>query len=31
MVATRLFRGGELEKWVEYPTGFVFSDAELQA
>ncbi len=30
MVAARLFRDGELEKWVEYPTGFVISDSELQ-
>lgn len=30
MVATRLFRDSELDKWVEYPTGFVFSDSELQ-
>jgi hypothetical protein len=29
MVAARLFRDGELEKWVEYPTGFIISDSEL--
>ncbi|MCB5291785.1 hypothetical protein BJQ90_01213 [Arthrobacter sp. SO3] len=30
MVATRLFRDSELDKWVEYPTGIVISDSELQ-
>lgn len=30
LVAARLFRDGELEKWVEYPTGFIISDSELQ-
>jgi hypothetical protein len=30
MVATRLFRDRESDKWVEYPTGLVINDSELQ-
>lgn len=28
MLATRLFRAGESDKWVEYPTGLVINDSE---
>ena len=31
MLATRLFRGSESDKWVEYPTGLVINDSELGA
>lgn len=31
MLATRLFRAGESDKWVEYPTGLVISESELGA
>lgn len=31
MLATRLFRAGESDKWVEFPTGLVINDSELGA